>query len=479
MVKAEVATSLKTPNKRKSLANNTPKVKQENESPAKKIKTENGKTLNKAFTPKKPQNQSPKNNLQASAQKSNKKNKQKQSPKPNLKPFAGTKQLNDKQKAKVQKAPKPKPGNDKETSKGQRKRKNMFYNLVVEVKTNAGSKDPEILKKIQEKVKAISGRSEELTKTAKKKLGILRRLQITLEEGIEAAREHGKAEHLKQKEESQKLKATKKEQKTAAQKGQTQPKSKQPAKAKQQPKPLVAKPKVDSDDDVEDDDDDDDSDAGELEEDSNDEVEVEEDDDDEADNASDDDEAEDGTDDDDDDEEEDEDSDEEEVPAPKEKPDASPSKNKQPTIEDLKKKDLVKKGQKRFVLFVGNIPYDTTKQDLSLHFSKVGNIVDVRIPTDKGSNKPRGFAYVEVKDEIAYEKCLSMHQSHIKGRRINVLYTQGGKKKGDDRKKEIKAKNMKLHAMRRKGQLAGSTKQSQKRSFRRNKSKKNTGSGES
>ncbi|KAJ8955715.1 hypothetical protein NQ318_008587 [Aromia moschata] len=52
-------------------------------------------------------------------------------------------------------------------------------------------------------------------------------------------------------------------------------------------------------------------------------------------------------------------------------------------------------------------------------------------------------------------KCLSMHHTFLKGRRINVLYTQGGKKKGDDKKKEIKAKNFKLHAMRREGKLAG------------------------
>lgn len=55
------------------------------------------------------------------------------------------------------------------------------------------------------------------------------------------------------------------------------------------------------------------------------------------------------------------------------------------------------------MLFVGNIPYDTTKQDLTSHFNKVGNIVHIRIPTEKGSNRPRGFAYVEVDCETAYQ----------------------------------------------------------------------------
>lgn len=64
-----------------------------------------------------------------------------------------------------------------------------------------------------------------------------------------------------------------------------------------------------------------------------------------------------------------------------------------------------------------------------------------------------------------------MHHTFLKGRRINVLYTQGGKKKGEDKKKEIKAKNFKLHAMRKQGKLVGSKKQNQKRSFRRAKRK--------
>lgn len=62
-----------------------------------------------------------------------------------------------------------------------------------------------------------------------------------------------------------------------------------------------------------------------------------------------------------------------------------------------------------------------------------------------------------------------MHHTFLKGRRINVLYTIGGKKKGEEKKKEMKAKNFKLHALRKQGKLAGSKKETQKRSFRRKK----------
>lgn len=72
-------------------------------------------------------------------------------------------------------------------------------------------------------------------------------------------------------------------------------------------------------------------------------------------------------------------------------------------IEDLQKNDILKKNQKRYVVFVGNIPYDATTQDLKEHFSKVGDVRHVRIPTDKKTNKPRGFAYVEVENDDAYQ----------------------------------------------------------------------------
>lgn len=60
-----------------------------------------------------------------------------------------------------------------------------------------------------------------------------------------------------------------------------------------------------------------------------------------------------------------------------------------------------------------------------------------------------------------------MQNTFIEGRKINVSYTKSGSKKGEDRQKEIKAKNFKLKAMRNAGKLAGSQNQNQKRTARR------------
>nr|XP_022899671.1 nucleolin-like [Onthophagus taurus] len=161
---------------------------------------------------------------------------------------------------------------------------------------------------------------------------------------------------------------------------------------------------------------------------------------------------------DDDDEEDDEDDESEEEDDEEEKP--TPTKQTSPNNKSQQK------GKSRYVVFVGNLPYDIEKQQLMDHFEKVGEIHDIRIVTDPKTKKPKGFAYVEVKNEDSYQKALGLHNTFINGRKINVQYTQGGKKKGEDAKKEIKAKNMKLQAMRKEGKFGGKN-PSQKRSQRR------------
>ena len=56
-----------------------------------------------------------------------------------------------------------------------------------------------------------------------------------------------------------------------------------------------------------------------------------------------------------------------------------------------------------YTLFIGNLSYDTTKEDIQNHFSKCGTIKNVRIPMDKETNNPRGFGYIEVDEHVTYE----------------------------------------------------------------------------
>lgn len=118
--------------------------------------------------------------------------------------------------------------------------------------------------------------------------------------------------------------------------------------------------------------------------------------------------------------------------------------------------------KKRYVLFVGNLPYSITSEELKKHFlTKVSHVVNIRIPTKDGTNS-RGFAYVELANNTDFEKAYSLNHSVINGRRINVQYS------GVNRKEGI-AKNFKLNALHKAGKFAGGKNRSQPRNFHKKK----------
>jgi len=72
-------------------------------------------------------------------------------------------------------------------------------------------------------------------------------------------------------------------------------------------------------------------------------------------------------------------------------------------------------------LFVGNLPYDTTENEIRDHFSSVGNLAYVSIPLDRETGKKRGFAFVEFADEKqAQEAIRQFNNQPFKGRPLAV-----------------------------------------------------------
>jgi cold-inducible RNA-binding protein len=57
-------------------------------------------------------------------------------------------------------------------------------------------------------------------------------------------------------------------------------------------------------------------------------------------------------------------------------------------------------------LFVGNLPYDATEAELREHFSAVGSLSYVYLPTDRESGRLRGFAFVEFHDRAQAEEAI-------------------------------------------------------------------------
>lgn len=50
-------------------------------------------------------------------------------------------------------------------------------------------------------------------------------------------------------------------------------------------------------------------------------------------------------------------------------------------------------------IYVGNLSYEVTKEDLTSVFAEYGAIQRVQLPTDRETGRPRGFAFVEMNNE--------------------------------------------------------------------------------
>ena len=67
------------------------------------------------------------------------------------------------------------------------------------------------------------------------------------------------------------------------------------------------------------------------------------------------------------------------------------------------------------------MPFSITDTDLNAMFAKHGNVTSVNIITDKFSNRPRGFAFVEMDtDESAQKAIAALNGTQLEGRALVV-----------------------------------------------------------
>ncbi|MEE6484973.1 hypothetical protein FKM82_014119 [Ascaphus truei] len=80
-------------------------------------------------------------------------------------------------------------------------------------------------------------------------------------------------------------------------------------------------------------------------------------------------------------------------------------------------------------LFVRNIADDIRSEDMRREFGRYGPIVDVYVPLDFYTRRPRGFAYVQFEDVRDAEDALhNLDKKWICGRQIEIQFAQGDRK---------------------------------------------------
>jgi len=76
-------------------------------------------------------------------------------------------------------------------------------------------------------------------------------------------------------------------------------------------------------------------------------------------------------------------------------------------------------------LYVGNLPYKATDEELTALFSTVGDVASARVMRDMATGRARGFGFVEMTtDESAAKAIEKLHQHQMDGRAIVVNEAQ-------------------------------------------------------
>lgn len=72
-------------------------------------------------------------------------------------------------------------------------------------------------------------------------------------------------------------------------------------------------------------------------------------------------------------------------------------------------------------LYVGNLPYRCSDEDLTALFSKAGAVDNVRVMRDQATGRARGFAFVEMATEEDAQRAITeFHQYQMDGRALVV-----------------------------------------------------------
>jgi cold-inducible RNA-binding protein len=89
----------------------------------------------------------------------------------------------------------------------------------------------------------------------------------------------------------------------------------------------------------------------------------------------------------------------------------------------LGKKSLFSDSKERMStkLFVGNLSYNTTENDLQDAFAAHGTVVEANLMMDRSTGRPRGFAFVTMSSPEEAQKAIeALNGSSIDGRALTV-----------------------------------------------------------
>ena len=72
-------------------------------------------------------------------------------------------------------------------------------------------------------------------------------------------------------------------------------------------------------------------------------------------------------------------------------------------------------------IYVGNLSYQVTEEDLKRAFAEYGTVSRVQLPTDRETGRPRGFAFVEMAQKEEGQRAIQgLNNTSVDNFDINV-----------------------------------------------------------
>lgn len=72
-------------------------------------------------------------------------------------------------------------------------------------------------------------------------------------------------------------------------------------------------------------------------------------------------------------------------------------------------------------IYIGNISYSMTPEEIKEVFLPFGNVLSVKIITDKQSGRSKGYAFVEMENDADAENAIKgLNETEVKGRNVKV-----------------------------------------------------------
>ena len=82
-------------------------------------------------------------------------------------------------------------------------------------------------------------------------------------------------------------------------------------------------------------------------------------------------------------------------------------------------------------LYIGNIPFSATEEQLRTLFEKHGDVRSVSVIMDRETGRPRGFAFVEMADSAAAQNAIrALDGAELGGRDLRVNEAQDRRSEG-------------------------------------------------